>query len=259
MKFQRAKRHMDELRALAHLFFITNPYSFSGKPDLQKGKVEYTMDIVKAVPPEIPLIAGDVIQTLRSALDHLAYQLYRRGPGGKGHGKHIYFPIAEDKEKYEKQKDGQTSGMSSQAINAIDAIQPYKGGNDILWHLHALNIIDKHRTILTGGSTVKAVDILKYISDDINASRRRSPSKSPFLPDVKFSGFFQGEPDPTPLQVGTLVFMDLTKTEVRKVDVQFEIALYEIGIVNAKPLLESLQGMIDAVEKALADLKPFTV
>jgi hypothetical protein len=66
---------MAELQKAVQAFFATKPYRLSGKPDMQAGKVVYTMDRVEPTPPEIPLIAGDVIQTLRSALDHVAYQL----------------------------------------------------------------------------------------------------------------------------------------------------------------------------------------
>ena len=75
VKLERAKQHMAELQKAVQAFFATKPYRLSGKPDMQAGKVVYTMDRVEPTPPEIPLIAGDVIQTLRSGLDHVAYQL----------------------------------------------------------------------------------------------------------------------------------------------------------------------------------------
>ena len=43
------------------------------------------MDSVKDAPDEASLIAGEIIQNLRSALDHLAYQLFLRA-GGTGAG-----------------------------------------------------------------------------------------------------------------------------------------------------------------------------
>lgn len=56
-----------------------------------------------------------------------------------------------------------------------------------------------------------------------------------------------------------MVFTDLTSTQVVVFPIKFEIVLYEKGIIEGKPLLETLQGMIDAVEKVIADLKPFTI
>ena len=141
--------------------------------------------------------------------------------------------------------------MSPQAIAAIDAIQPYAGGNDVLWNLHALNNIDKHRLILTAGSAVRSVDLGKYI-------QQKAPKGSP-LSQVNLSLFFKPADNDYPLEVGTVVFTDLTSTQVVVFPIKFEIVLYEKGIIEGKPLLETLQGMIDAVEKVIADLKPFTI
>jgi hypothetical protein len=43
------------------------------------------MDEVKPMPNKIALVTGDVLQNLRSALDHLAYQLYLNRPIALGH------------------------------------------------------------------------------------------------------------------------------------------------------------------------------
>ena len=39
--------------------------------------------------------------------------------------------------------------MRPEAVEAIDRLKPYKGGNDLLWKIHALNNLDKHRAIFT--------------------------------------------------------------------------------------------------------------
>lgn len=40
-------------------------------------------------------------------------------------------------------------GMCPKAIKAIDALKPYKGGNDALWRIHELDNIDKHCALFT--------------------------------------------------------------------------------------------------------------
>jgi len=72
MKLDRAKQRMKELEEALQSFYATNPFKFSGKADLQAGKVVYTMDSVKDAPDEASLIAGEIIQNLRSALDHFS-------------------------------------------------------------------------------------------------------------------------------------------------------------------------------------------
>jgi hypothetical protein len=39
--------------------------------------------------------------------------------------------------------------MRDAAIERIERLKPYKGGNDPLWRIHELDNIDKHRTLLT--------------------------------------------------------------------------------------------------------------
>jgi hypothetical protein len=39
--------------------------------------------------------------------------------------------------------------MRADAIAAIDAAKPYKGGNEPLWRIHELNNIDKHRSLFS--------------------------------------------------------------------------------------------------------------
>jgi len=128
MKLERAKRQMKELGDALRSFFRTKPYKFSGKPNPPALEVVYTMDAVKPIPSEIPLIAGEIIQNLRSALGHPAYQLHLVGTKGGRVNKNIAFPIAESKLIYDEIKERRTKGMSSAAIAAIDAIQPYGGG-----------------------------------------------------------------------------------------------------------------------------------
>jgi hypothetical protein len=97
-------------------------------------------------PFEILSVAGDVIHSLRSALDHLAYQLAIVG-SGKTPTRKVEFPIAKDRDTYEAEKARKVEGIRPDAVEAIDALKPYKGGNDALWRIHELDNIDKHRFV----------------------------------------------------------------------------------------------------------------
>ena len=112
MKLERAKQRLKELENALKSFYATKPYKFSGKPDLQARKVVYTMDSAEPAPDEVSLIPGEIIQNLRSALDHLAYQLFLRGGNAPGSGRHIYFPICESKTAYDDKKRRKTRGMT---------------------------------------------------------------------------------------------------------------------------------------------------
>jgi hypothetical protein len=128
-------------------------------------RLVYYVVRVRDVPPAISLAAGDIIHNLRGALDHLAFQLYLIGPGGQagGAGSRIYFPIADDAAKYKAESPRKIKGLARAAIKAIDAIEPYKGGqtdkSDALWRLEKMNNIDKHRLLIAVGSQFRSVDI----------------------------------------------------------------------------------------------------
>jgi hypothetical protein len=163
MKVQRAMRHLDDLRKAIESFFESKPYKCSGKPDLRARKIEYTMDSVEKVPDEIPLIVGDLIQNLRTALDQTAYKLYLKGTGGGSVSTKIYFPIFDSQKQYDDNKGGRTQGILAADLAKIDAIQPYKGGNDLLWAVHKLNNIDKHRLLLAVGSALHSIDVTAFL------------------------------------------------------------------------------------------------
>src|SRR5260370_38139306 len=164
MKLDRAKLRMQELESLLKAFHSTQPHKFSAKPDSRYGKIR-SMDAVASVPDQIALVAGDVLQNLRSALDHLAYQLYRKGGGAPGTGRHVSFPIYESKQAYDDNKVRRTRGMTQAAIAKIESLTPYKGANDILWHINELNNIDKHRIILLTRSAVRSMDIMPMLAE----------------------------------------------------------------------------------------------
>ena len=95
--------------------------------------------------------AGDVIHNLRGALDHLAYQMTmaHRPRTTEKELRGIYFPICKDKGAYEKAAKGYKKFFGAEAIQLLDALKPYKNGNEALYRLHDLNNISKHRLLLT--------------------------------------------------------------------------------------------------------------
>ena len=95
-KITRAKKHIEDLTKELQAFLDTNPYKVGHKRDAQTRRVTYYLTRVEPSPSCLPLIAGDAIQNLMSALDHLAYQIVCSDTDTgfdppKAHS--IYFPI----------------------------------------------------------------------------------------------------------------------------------------------------------------------
>jgi hypothetical protein len=119
---------------------------------------------VHAEPPlRLSAIVGDCLYTLRSSLDHLAWQLASlNGPPPSG----TEFPIFTDCGAYHRLSRGKpargsglykTRGIAPAEQALIEQSQPYNRPSDPeadpLWILHSLCNIDKHRVLhLTGGT-----------------------------------------------------------------------------------------------------------
>jgi len=180
---------------------------------------------------EVVAIAGDVVHNLRSALDHLAQQLVLVGlnpatPITDKELRQIEFPIAETLAKYEADKARKVKGMRPEAIEAIDRLKPYKGGNDALWRIHELDNIDKHRTLFT-----VAHDFL-------------------FTADWLLNGAYVMKTD-NPHFAGVEPKME------QDVQTEIEKAVGNSQVTQANALLPSLHQLVDVVENLVLGLKPF--
>jgi len=240
-KTNRAKEHKKNLEAEIATFLNTNPYKVSTKIDAKTKRLIYYIQSADDLPKNIALTTGDIIQNLRSSLDQLAYQLFLQNSGSTAQGRHIQFPISMDLSGYEARKGTDTNGISSQAKNLIDAIKPYRGGNDRLWQIHELSNIDKHRTLVTVGSSYRSMDLGAHMSA---AMKEAFPDRR--IPSI--SAFFKPADSLFPLAVGKELFIDRPDAKpLPDMQFRFDIALNEPGIVDGEPLLEAVQAMIDTV------------
>jgi hypothetical protein len=259
IKIERAKKHLHDLEVEVRSFLDSQPYRIGIKRDPQTRRPVYYLLSVQDTPLSIAAITGDVIQNLRSALDHLAYQLAIIGPGGKGSLRRIYFPISKNEADYKTQKSSKVRGMRPDAIKAIDALKPYRGGNDMLWHLHELNNVDKHRLLITVGSAYNSVNVgptmHRIMKHTWNVAGFDDADIIP-MPDL----FIKPADRLFPLKAGDELFSDVPDAEAdEKIQFRFEIAFGEPHIVEGKPLIETLQQMIELVDNIILRFRPLLV
>jgi hypothetical protein len=152
-KVERAKKHFRSLELELIAYRDKNLQVVKGELYSQTGKIGgvQTFHNLPLLSFDALTTAGDVIHNLRSALDHLAHQLVLVGSPDTEPSRAIEFPIAKDAASYEADKPRKVRGMRAEAVRAIDDLKPYKGGNDALWRIHELDIIDKHRSIFAVG------------------------------------------------------------------------------------------------------------
>lgn len=147
-KVNRAKHHIDELQVVVNTFSALDSYEIVMALDQAGERWPFILPI-KPIPDNLPLIIGDVIHNLRSALDHVATEIASRN--GE-HGRHIMFPF------HEKRKQLVTDAIKITPIEMalsgakrliLDEIQPCSDGNGyMLYAMHTLDVRDKHKQII---------------------------------------------------------------------------------------------------------------
>ena len=101
------------------------------------------------VPIEWSVSVGEILYNLRSALDHLVWQLVLAN--GSQPGSRTEFPIVKDPTGWEAAANRRLEGIGGGAKDRIQRLQPYTGGYGLdldvgsFWTLHNLCNIDKHR------------------------------------------------------------------------------------------------------------------
>lgn len=238
LKLERADHHIGDLNAEINRFLQSGPYKTVGEIDADQ-RATYRVSGVEPISPVILTITGDAIQNLRAALDYLACALWSRT--NTGDCEHIYFPIKSAK-NYKATGLGDVQGLGQDAVNVLGAVEPYEGGKgDLLWRLHRLSIIDKHRLPIAIAGANLAFH-LPSLYPELFTERER---ENPWIVGV-------GEMR-IPLKENDIIFRDDPGRELKK-DVQFPffVALDEPGVVERQPLLPTLHSMADFVSNTVA-------
>jgi hypothetical protein len=184
-KIERANKHINEFVSLWTSCGIAHPNKTRIERDPQSGDATFYVADMTPIPPDVSIIAGDAIQNLRSALDHLVYAMMTKA--GAKITTQTGFPIFDTFALYSNPKSGalrKIGGLGKLATQEIDRLKPYKGGNDNLWLLHKLNNIDKHRLLLTVGHSVVGSTMLPSDKARIISAYRVSHPNSPD-PEIK--------------------------------------------------------------------------
>jgi hypothetical protein len=154
LKLSRAKKHLSTLRDELRRFRKSKPISARSERDPKRGG--YLLHIrVRRVWPVISLVLGDFLNCTRSALDQLVWSLAKLT---LPYPEHTYFPILDVNNSDNRRTFSRyTNGVPADAATIIESLQPYHRGDasaahsDLLWRLHTLCAVDKHRRIPVHG------------------------------------------------------------------------------------------------------------
>lgn len=149
LKWNRAAEHFKLLKDECGAFISTEPYAISEKVEREGDWYLARLDVREHPDIRLGVIAGDVVNNLNAALDHLVYALSVTKTRGTG------FPVAIDPDEYVKtspkkkrsDRDRLLAGVLDDDRAIIDAFQPYENGgrSDLLWLMREFANADKHR------------------------------------------------------------------------------------------------------------------
>jgi hypothetical protein len=163
VKLRRAGLHIAELRTRLAPLADEATNSIVGAPaDDNPSKLVYRVTHMPGIDPIVSAVVGDIVHNLGSALDHLACQLVMLDSGQPNDS--TVFPI----HKSNTDRSGKSMDLTikpgirdRRILEAVERMQPYTEanfGNDpatnALWIIKRLDIIDKHRLLLTVVHTI---------------------------------------------------------------------------------------------------------
>ncbi|HEY6804810.1 MAG TPA: hypothetical protein VI306_14645 [Pyrinomonadaceae bacterium] len=259
-KVKWAEKHIGDLNNGIAGFIKSKPYKVRAERDPLSRQPTYYIDSIRDLPRDAAAIAGDAIQNLRSALDHLNWHLVEVGCLAQNISlsdsdkKRIAFPIIDHSitTQYETEIARKVKGMRQKTIDKINDIKPYKGGNDLLWKLHKLNNIDKHRFLLTAGLSLVAIDAKSIFPQ---GSAQILPDGKGGFTSRRVQLFLKPSKPIYPLQKDTKLFVDVPDAEINLDDkFRFDVTLNEPQVVEGEPIGQTLIKLRNAVKVVIDKL-----
>ena len=238
LKIERADKHLDDFHAVLRAFIDSNPYVIDTKRDPQTRCLVYYLVTAQPIPDELAMIASDILQNLRTALDYLVCAMVR---GNNKSDKASAFPIVDKAPVSTKERawfEAKTQGKPEEAKDVIRRIKPYKGEDDVLWRLHKLNNRDKHRLLFTVGAAFRSLDLGSMLRQDLEAEW----SKVSNIPIPNISFLMNPNDARFPLKAGDELFMDVPDAQPRNIKFFFDVAIDEPGVVAGESLIAVLRA-----------------
>lgn len=254
-KIERAEVHFDSLHSKINAFLNgePKPYGFVAEIDVEASQALWRLHIVEEPPLEWSTIAGDYVQNLRAALDHLIWVLVKANGHEPGRGN--AFPIF-DVEPTDKSSNGerrkwnrQVHGLHPSVLRFLDLCQPYKGpdrpSTHVLAGLRTLSNEDKHRTLLPA---------FMAIAEHKEAKLRGLETSDIKRPDLETLKVRAGRPLK---EESVVIEMAIEVTGPNpKVDLKAELPL-DVGMGRKPVPLKGLEQMGQTVGRVLAHSRRF--
>jgi hypothetical protein len=172
LKLARAAKHLRAVKRCVAIYSASRPHKV-----IKKAGGKRKLNIPKPPPREISILAGEMVYQMRSALDHLAFDIIKLNRSvatmDPKWPEHCQFPLrmktphgcAPPVTKNEFSRE--LPGISDKAFAIIEGMQPYYGSNAVsncLRFLAHLSNIDKHRHLNLIHARVRKTEKIRYRS-----------------------------------------------------------------------------------------------
>jgi hypothetical protein len=257
LKLRRAYKQIEALKGEIDLFMDRRPYepafnfnSVSRATGQFITEITVRMLVKEPCPAPWGIIIGEIVHDIRSALDHLVYQLviYATDKPPSDDSR-TQFPIYDVAGNFQKHRGSMLMGVDAHAADLIKSFQPFSTGESAdspLWHLNQLSNIDKHRTIHLAGGSLEAFEV----SFPALANRARILSKTVRAPGPFEHNTIIGEI--RILSAGPLYERD--EVEMHP-NLTFQIVFDErTRAIAGRPVIGSLTEIADRVRDCIASI-----
>jgi hypothetical protein len=262
LKLGRARRHIQDLVSALESFYSSEPYKHGTRRDPATGRVEVYITEVATAPDDILLIVGDALHALRSALDHLAMQLFLAGARGPSATEDelydVSFPVAGNRKGYEKQRDRKLRGVAAGVLRELDGLEPYRGGNGhALWSLNRLDNIDKHRLLITVCSGFRSINVGRPMLARLKNVWKEAHGEELGVPLDALDAFLRSSEPQVPMKVGDVIFSDPTGEEpIGHYQFRCHLIVWEPPAADGENPIELCHRMLVEVEKVVERFTP---
>ena len=249
-KLQRAEEHIFKLQEFWREFRTDDTYPIRSQDTADGAYRMYSLGPVAPIPADVPLITGDAVHNLRSALDHVAYRLVCVGTNSPGPFDSVYFPTGKDAKKFKARIQAIDKWLRPEAIKELTNVEAYGGGQgEILWHIHYLDIIDKHRLLLTVTSlnrfhSMSPAEIARIRHQFAGVLANVPESNDPIM-------FLKSGTPRLSMEAGDVLDIFPIAEVHEKMEFPIEIAFGEPEIVKRKPVAEFLNQAASSVRRII--------
>ena len=237
-KFDWAKRHLANLKRQLSDFNKTNKCGFFTEPDPNRpDHTIYKMRLKEQIPNGVAELTGDVVDNLRSALDHAMFAT--AVAAGRPNAREAYFPFSRSAPDFEGHLKGRCRDVPQEIYPLLRRFEPYKGGSDALYALNVVCVANKHKLVIPCASASFSAGL-----------------------SVKATGFMEMPYTPVWDSTKNEMILCTVGPQTQQLYGESQFAVYvafgEIDIVGGQPVIPTLDLFTDMVETIINEIEAET-